>query len=389
MKRTAGITAVALLAAGAFTLGLAFTRTDDRGGVPFHLGARDQPTLLIDQVRQELIDSYYKPVPRTLLEGSSIDAIVDGLRDPYTDYLTAAEYADLQRRTAKSYTGVGLTLGRGRGGLVVKEALDGPARDAGIKRGDLIVAIDGRSVKKLRFNRSLELLEGDEGTTVSLIVRRPREDALRFRVERSEVALPAVDSRLIVTSQGSMGHVRVLSFRANTVDAIATRVRRLMRRGADGVVLDLRGNPGGLLSQAVGTVSLFVPEGVVCVTEGVHHGRRVYEVSGKAPLVDVPLVILVDDESASAAEIVAAALEDHERALLVGESTYGKASVQSVHPLSDGSALKLTTAVFRTPSGANLTGHGITPDVLVRDKPSTRRDEVLLRAMRVLRATPD
>lgn len=384
MRRLAGIAAVALLAAGAFASGLALTRPDSRVAQTLRLASGDAPTLLIDQVRQELIAGYYTQISSRTLERRSVDAILEDLDDPYTDYLTADEYEDLQRRTARSYSGVGLTVGRSKQGLIVKEALAGPARQAGIKRGDRIVSIGGHSVKRLPFRRSLELLKGAEGTSVSLTVRRPREEELRFTVERSAIALPAVRSRLVSARHRTFAHIRVLSFRVSTEDAIANRIRRLVKRGADGVVLDLRGNPGGLLSQAVGTVSLFLEDGIVCVTEGVHHGRHVYRVSGKAPLADVPLIVLVDSRSASAAEIVAAALEDHDRALLVGEATYGKASVQSVRPLSNGDALKLTTAVYRTPSGANLNGHGITPDVEIRDRPATRTDEALGRAMRLL-----
>jgi carboxyl-terminal processing protease len=384
MRRLAGITAVALLAAGAFASGLVLTRADDRVAQTLRLGSGDAPTLLIDQVRQELMAGYYTQISSRTLERRSIDAIIDGLDDPYTDYLTAGEYEDLQRRTARSYSGVGLTVGRSKRGLIVKQALAGPAREAGIKRGDRIVSIDGHSINRLAFRRSLELLKGEEGTSVSLTVRRPREEELRFRVERSAIALPAVRSRLVTTRHRTLAHVRVLSFRVSTVDNVENRIHRLVKRGAEGVVLDLRGNPGGLLSQAVGTVSLFLDEGVVCVTDGIHHGRHVYRVSGQAPLADVPLVVLVDSRSASAAEIVAAALEDHERAILVGEATYGKASVQSVRPLTNGDALKLTTAVYRTPNGANLTGHGITPDVEIRDRPATRADEALGRALRLL-----
>jgi carboxyl-terminal processing protease len=150
-------------------------------------------------------------------------------------------------------------------------------------------------------------------------------------------------------------------------------------------VLDLRDNPGGLLQQAIGTVSLFVKSGTVCVTEGLHHGRVVYSVSGKAPLADVPLIVLVDEQSASAAEVVAGALGDDGRAVVVGRRTYGKASVQSIRGLSNGAALKLTTAVFRTPSGANLMGKGLRPDVHAYDRPETVADEALLRASDLLR----
>ncbi len=386
MRRLPGTLALALLVVGAFMLGLALTKSqaDTTIGSTFRADAGDAPTLLIDQVRQELTGGYYTSISPAVLAQPSIDAIIAGLEDPYTDYLTADEYEDLQRRTAQSYSGVGLTVGRSKAGLIVKEALAGPAKAAGIKPGDRIVSIDGHSVRRLPFQRSLELLKGEEGTTVQLIVRRPREDELRFTVERSAIALPAVRSQMVVQNGRKLAHVRVLSFRVNAVDGVANRVRQLVNHGAEGVVLDLRGNPGGLLAQAVDTVSLFLEDGVVCVTEGVHHGRHVYRVSGKAPLSDVPLIVLVDERSASAAEIVAAALHDHERAIVIGEATYGKASVQSVRGLTNGDAIKLTTAVYRTPNGANLTGHGIDPEVEVRDLPATRRDEALGRAARLL-----
>src|SRR6185312_1435068 len=272
-------------------------------------------------------------------------------------YLNPREYADLQSRTAKSYGGIGLTVGQRREGLIVKAALDGPARDAGIKPGDLIVSIDGRRIQRLPFDRSLDLIKGQKGTRVALTVRRPREGTIQFTVQRSDIELPAVRSRLVKRKGvATLGYVHILSFRANTVDSVAQRTNRLVKRGAKGIVLDLRDDPGGLLQQAIGTVSLFVKSGVVCVTEGVHHGRVVYSVTGKAPLADVPLIVLVDEQSASAAELVAGALGDDGRALVVGRRTYGKARVQSLRELSNGAALKLTTAVFRTPSGVNLMG---------------------------------
>ena len=149
-------------------------------------------------------------------------------------------------------------------------------------------------------------------------------------------------------------------------------------------MLDLRDNPGGLLSQAVKTVSLFVDSGVVCITEGVKRGRHTYEVNGRSTLDGVPLVVLVDSGSASAAEVVAAALDDHARALVVGQQTYGKATVQSVRELSNGAALKLTTAIFLTPTGENLTARGLRPDVQARDDEDTTQDEALARASTAL-----
>jgi carboxyl-terminal processing protease len=386
MRHLAAIAGVGLLLTGAFALGLEVTRAHESGRKTLSGTPRDTRPAVSDEVRRELVSAYYRSVPSAILAKEDVDEMIEGLGDPYTDYLTAQEYADLQNRTAKSYGGIGLTVGQRREGLIVKAALAGPARAAGIKPGDLIVSIDGRRIQRVPFDRSLELIKGEKGTRVALTVRRPREGTIQFTVERTDIELPAVRSRLI-RRQGAapLGYVHILSFRANTVDSVEQRTSRLVKRGAKGVVLDLRDNPGGLLQQAIGTVSLFVKRGVVCVTDGIHHGRTVYSVTGKAPLADVPLIVLVDEQSASAAEVVAGALGDDGRALVVGRQTYGKASVQSLRELSNGAALKLTTAVFRTPSGVNLMGKGLRPDVHAYNRPETVRDEALLRAQGILR----
>jgi len=384
MRRAAGIAGVLLLLAGAFALGLLLTLARDDGPASLPPGSRDRAPEVVDEVRRQLAESFYRPVPATALKQPTIDRILASLDDPYTDYLTPEEYDLLKARTAKSYSGVGLTVGRARDGLVVKAALQGPARQAGIRPGDLIVSIDGRRVRALPFQRSLELIKGKEGTVVRLMVRRPREGTLSFAVKRREIELPPLRARTIDAGRVEIAYVRLLSFRANAGERLEQRAKALVKAGADGILLDLRDNSGGLLAQAVRSVSLFVDKGVVCVTEGRRHGRHVYDVTGKAQLPRIPLVVLVDRDSASAAEIVAAALGDHDRAVVVGEPTYGKAFVQSVRQLSNGAALKLTTAVFLTPSGRNLTGRGLAPEVRSVDNPRTPADDALLAAQSLL-----
>ena len=382
MRKLGGFAGVSLLLAGAFALGLGLTRA--KGDGTTSLEARDEPVRVIDEVRSELVAGYYRRIPADVLRRRKIEAIVSGLRDPYTEYLAPAEYAALKARTARGYGGVGLTVRPGRGYLVVKAAMPGPARAAGIRRGDRIVSIDGHRVRRLPFDRSLALIKGREGTTVRLTVRRPREGTLSVTVKRTEIELAAVRARLVRVGGTNLAHVRVLSFRAHTVADLTRETKALLARGAKGVVLDLRDNPGGLLSQAVGTVSLFLESGVVCVTEGVHRGRDTYRVSGRAPFAPVPLTVLVDSGSASAAEVVAAALDDQARAKVVGVKTYGKAAVQSVREVSNGGALKLTTAVFLTPNGDNLATRGLRPDVRALDDRATPADEALGRAADVL-----
>src|SRR5262245_930712 len=265
MRHMAAIAGVALLLAGAFALGLAVTRAHESGGSTLSVSPRDVRPEVLDEVRRELVAAYYRTVPSGVLAQRDVEEIIDGLEDPYTDYLSPREYADLQSRTAKSYGGIGLTVGQRRDGLIVKSAVDGPARDAGIKPGDLIVSIDGRRIRQLPFDRSMELIKGEKGTRVALTVRRPREGTLRFNVQRTDIELPAVRSHLIRRKgSATLGYVHILSFRANTVDSVSERTARLVKKGAKGIVLDLRDDPGGLLQQAIGTVSLFVKSGVVC-----------------------------------------------------------------------------------------------------------------------------
>jgi carboxyl-terminal processing protease len=393
MRRAGGIAGVAVLLAGAFFLGLFLTRTQapESATVPAAqpppaAPSERQPTL-IDEVRRELDDSYYRSVSPKVLAVPTIDGILEALGDPNTDYLTAPEYDSLQNRTAKSYLGVGLTVEPARAGLLVTSALKGPARQAGIRPGDVIVRIDGQPAGTLSFEQSLAFIKGEKGTFVRLTIRRPNKMVKHFTVMRQQIAVPSLRTRLFTYRGTKIAHARLLAFREDTSNRLREATERLVARGASGLVLDLRDNPGGLLAQAVRTVSIFLKEGVVCTTAGLHQEQVVYEVSGRAAHPKLPLVILVNGASASAAEIVAAAFQDHERAVVVGRHTFGKASVQSIKPFWNGSALKLTTATYLTPSGVDLSEGGVRPQVRAFDRPLTRRDEALHAAARALLRT--
>jgi carboxyl-terminal processing protease len=378
-RRAAGIALVTVLLAGAFALGLFFTARS-----PAILPQADAPPpaankgpSAIEEVRQALIGSYYRAVGPAVLREQTIAGLLEQLRDPNTDYLTATEYEALKNRTARSYSGVGLTVEPSRAGLVVTSALSGPARAAGVRRGDIIVRIEGRPAGKLTFEQALNLIKGEKGTVVHLTIRRPKEERLSITVVRQEIAVPSLRARALRFQGTKMGYIRLLSFPDATAERLREAVGALVERGAKGVILDLRDNPGGLLPQAVRAASVFLDEGVVCTVAGLHQAETAYEVTGTASYPNLPLVIAVDRGSASAAEIVAAALQDHGRALVIGRRTYGKASVQSIRPLSNGAALKLTTAMYRTPTGRDLTDRGVRPKLRVSDDPLTRLDEVL------------
>jgi carboxyl-terminal processing protease len=385
MRRAGGIAVVALLLIAAFTLGLSVSRSPD--GTPTLLSERadrDTPGHLIDEVRQELAVGYYRTVDSSVLAQPTIAEILEALGDPHTDYLTPKEYEALKSRIARSYAGVGLNVGPAKAGLRVTSAVSGPARRAGIRRGDLIVSVNGRPTRDLGFQRSLALIKGVKRTAVRLTVRRRAVGTIRFTVVRGEISMPTLRWRLVVHERTRLAYVRVLSFRESTAEQLEDRLGALLHRGAKGVVLDLRGNPGGLVAEAVDAASVFLEDGVVCTTADEHHEVRVLEVIGEAAYPRIPVMVLVDRGTASAAEIVAAALFENGRAALLGERTFGKASVQSLRPLSNGGALKLTTATYQTPAGNDLDGRGVVPALKARDNPKTSRDEGLAAAEKAL-----
>ena len=392
MRRAGAALAVVLLLAGAFVVGLVLTRAPEQTLAPLARGPAVpdigkpeawHPVVdrLREEVRQELQNDYYRPVEADVLARETVPEMLEALGDPYTEYLTPEEYDSLQNRTARSYSGVGLTVGPVGEGLIVTSALLGPAREAGIRKGDVIVSIDGKPTSNLPFERSVTLIKGDQGTIVHLAVLRAGDSGtMHFTVVRQDIPTPAIRSRLIRVAGTPLGYVRLFGFPGSATGRVEQATESLVERGAQGLILDLRDNPGGLLAQAVQAVSLFLPEGVVCTVQGVHHPPQVFDAAGGARYPTLPLVVLMNGGTASAAEIVAAALGDNGRAVLVGERTYGKASVQSVHQLSNGGALKLTTARYRTPAGLDITGLGVGPDVLAADDPLTRPDEAVVTA---------
>ncbi len=385
MRRAAGSFAAVAIVVGAFFLGFWLTRTEQGSGQSAPPVRAERPVRLIDQVRAELTSSYYRWIDPAVLAQPTVDGILAGLDDPHTDLLTEAELESLQERTHGTYSGIGLTVGPARRGLLVTSAHAGPAREAGIRKGDVIVRIDGKPAGHLPFERSLALIKGETGTLVRLAVRRPKKrKPLEFAVVRREIAVPPISSRLITVGKRRVAYIRVFSFPAGAAERLERTTTRLVEQGISGAILDLRDNPGGLLSQAVDAASIYIDDGIVCRTDGLHEEEHEYRVTGFATHPKLPLVVLVNGGSASAAEIVAGALVDHDRATLVGERTFGKASVQTLTPLRDGGALKLTTAKYVTPAGADITDLGLEPSVVAADDPLTQRDEALRIARRAL-----
>ncbi len=347
----------------------------------FFLGDSGQE--LSQQVLDVLKDDYYVKVDTTDLERTSVQAIVDKLGDPYTDYLDPDELEALREHNDGAYFGVGLQVAQRDKAIVVTHVFDdSPASRARILAGDRLVSVGGTPTE----GRSLEAVVGDirgpEGSTVTLGVATGSQPAREVDLTRARIRVPSVTSRMIEKGGVKVGYVRLTQFTRGSADALRDAVQGLRDKGAKGLVFDLRGDPGGLVSEAVGVAEVFLPDGAtVVVTQGLHSPRHVYRTDAQPVAGDLPVAILVDRNSASASEIVSGALRDAKRAQLVGERTFGKALVQSTVLLRDGGALKLTTARYLTPSGYDLAKRGLPPDVKVADDPKTPADEVLQRGL--------
>jgi carboxyl-terminal processing protease len=341
----------------------------------------------------ELIeDNYYREVPQGELTDSSLQGMVRGLRrryrDRFSDYFSAQMLARFNEEIEGRFSGIGLTVAGSGDGLRVTSVFRGsPAERAGIEAGETIVSVDGRSIAGLASNASTALIKGPEGTEVTVGVRgRQGGKTRQERLVRAQITVPVVSSRLETVGGRKLGYARLATFSEGAHGELQRAVKRLQDDGAQGLVLDLRGNGGGLLEEAVLTASVFLPEGETVVsTDSRSQGQATYKTKG-GNLRAMPVVVLIDRNTASAAEILAAALADDAGAKTVGTRSYGKGVFQQEIDLSNGGALKLTVGEYFTPDGTNLAGRGIQPDVRVRDLPQTSRDEARERALGVLSA---
>jgi carboxyl-terminal processing protease len=328
-------------------------------------------------------DNYYRPVKRSTLVDDSLAGAVARLHDRFSTYLTPQDYARFQASSNGEFSGVGMEVLQIPQGLRVTRVFDGsPARRAGIRPGDRIVAVNGRSLAGRNSSRATSEIRGRPGTFVTLTVETAGRRRT-LRVKRARVEAPSVTSSLRTYRGRKEGVVELSSFTAGSHGEVRGAVDRLLARGARGFVLDLRGNGGGLLDEAVLTASVFIPEGTIVITDGRSRPRRVYRATGGAIPTSIPVVVLVDGGSASASEIVAGAIRDRRRGQVIGTRTFGKGVFQEVRELPNGGALDITVGEYFTPSGENLggggtkRGRGIAPQVPAADNPRTRPDEAL------------
>jgi len=350
-----------------------------------------EPAGVAAEAAQAIEGRYFRDVDRERLGDASVQGMARELRrryrDRFTEYIPPSHLAAFSEQIEGRFSGVGLSVVPVRAGLRVVRAFPGsPARRAGVRPGETIVSVDGRSIAGLPSTKATALIKGPEGTEVRLGVRGAGGER-EVRVRRAEVTVPNVTAQLARARGRRLAYVHLASFSRTAHGQLGRALRRLLRRGAEGIVLDLRGNPGGLLQEAVLTAGLFLPEGSVVVrTVSRSEGDTVYRTGGGA-LPRRPLAVLIDRGTASAAEILAAALADDAGALVVGTRSFGKGLFQQEARLGNGGALKLTVGEYFTPKGKNLAEtKGIHPRIRVADSPRTPRDEAKQRALDALAA---
>ncbi len=353
-------------------------------------GFVDSSAGLTAEANELIKDNYYRSVGETQLGNSSLQGMVKGLRqrfhDRFSDYFSPEHLEQFNEEISGHFSGIGLSVKEVKRGLEVERAFAGsPAARAGIEAGDTVVSVDGHSLAGINSTVATEKIKGPEGTDVVIGVLDAKTGKVRkVRLTRAQVSLPNVTSRVKTVKGRKLGYIRFLSFSEGAHAELREAVEKVESEGAEGIVLDLRGNGGGLLEEAVLTASIFLPKDeVVVTTESRTQGNAEYKTVGEN-LPQRPLVILIDRNTASAAEILTAALADDAGATVVGTRSYGKGVFQQEVDLSNGGALKLTIGEYFTPEHVNLAGKGIHPDVRASDDPRTKTDEAMQRAFGVL-----
>jgi carboxyl-terminal processing protease len=322
--------------------------------------------------------NYVEPVDDQELLENAIRGMVSGL-DPHSNYLDAEEYSDLQVGTKGEFGGLGIEVGMEDGFVKVISPIDDtPAARAGVRSGDLIVRLDDTPVKGMSLNEAVAMMRGKPGTPLELtIIRKGVEKPLKIIVVRDIIRVASVKSRLL---DKQYAYLRISQFQTKTARDMLKALSRLKKEAGGelhGLVLDLRNNPGGVLNAAVSVSDAFLESGLIVYTQGREQDSQLrFEAAPDDVLNGAPMVVLVNEGSASASEIVAGALQDHHRAVIMGSRTFGKGSVQTIIPVSDTAAVKLTTARYYTPSGRSIQAEGIAPDIKLENVTVSKVEKV-------------
>ncbi len=330
------------------------------------------------EVFSRIESDYVEPVEDKKLLENAIRGMLSGL-DPHSAYLSPDEYKELRIGTTGQFGGLGIEVGMENGFIKVIAPIDDtPAQRAGIKAGDLIIRLDDKPVKGMTLQEAVKIMRGEPGTKITLtIVREGVDKPLKITLTRAIIKIRSVKHKLL---QPGYGYVRITSFQSRTGEQLHKAIAELKKEGPlKGLILDLRNNPGGVLNAAVAVSDAFLEAGKIVYTDGrIEEAKMEFKATPGDIIKGVPMVVLINPGSASASEIVAGALQDHHRAIIMGQKSFGKGSVQTILPLSNGGAIKLTTARYYTPSGRSIQAEGIVPDIvlgIVRLEPVKEAEE--------------
>ncbi len=323
---------------------------------------------LFGDVFERAREQYVEPVEDEKLIEDAVQGMLSSL-DPHSSYLDADDYQDMQVQTRGEFGGLGIEVTMENGFVKVVSPIDEtPAYEAGIEAGDYITHLDGESVIGLSLSEAVDRMRGKVGTPILLtIVREGAEDTLEIEVVRDIIKIQSVKNRI---EQEDVGYIRITTFNQNTMPGLEKAMSEIKKEAGDkliGYVLDLRNNPGGLLNQAIAVSDAFLEKGEIVSTRGRKEGDNKRDNANPGDMADgKPIIVLINGGSASASEIVAGALQDHRRAIVIGEQSFGKGSVQTIIPLPGHGAMRLTTARYYTPSGRSIQAEGIEPDIIVK-----------------------
>ena len=359
---------------------VAFFVTLSLASLPLYANDSEVPSEKIQQfvdVYKKIKDQYVDDVDDNTLFNYAIEGMVSKL-DPYSDYLSKDDFSELKVGTTGRFGGIGIEITMEDGFVKIITPIDDtPAQKAGLKAGDLVIEVQDVSLKDKSLNDAVKLMRGEPGTKVKVkILREEANQPLDFELTRQIIVSKGIKTQIF---NGEIGYLRLSSFQSNSTTNVRDAIYKLRKdtgKMMSALILDLRNNPGGVLGAAVGISDLFLESGKIVYTKGrTNNSDLEYFANSEDILEGLPLYVLINGGSASASEIVAGALQDHQRATIYGEKSFGKASVQSIQEMIDGSALKLTTARYYTPNDRHIHGNGIEPDVKIEfeeiDKPNS------------------
>ena len=348
---------------------------------------------LFSEVLDKVKNQYVDEVDQVEVMDSAINGILQSL-DPYSSYMSPELFNNMKTDTKGEFGGLGMEIGMESGVVKVISPIDDtPASEAGIKSGDYIVRIDDKQVQGKSLMEAVKLMRGKVGTSIKLTVRRKGEKkALEFNIKRAIIEVKSVDTKLLGNKK-KIVYLRLKSFNENSDEQLFKKIENFEKKNKPkGYIIDLRNNPGGLLTQAISITDYFLDNGEIVSTKGRNprESRRFFAKKGDG-INGKPIIVIINGGSASASEIVAGALKDHKRAIILGENTYGKGSVQSIIPLQNGGGMRLTISKYYLPSGKSISEVGITPDIFVEEsseefKINTEKDNQLNYALNLLKS---